>query len=201
MLVLSSPSGAGKTTISREILRRDGNLVMSVSVTTRSKRPAEVDGKDYIFVDDAAFEKMVCDGAFLEHAAVFGHKYGTPRAEVEKALRIGRDVLFDVDWQGTQQLRQSSREDLVGVFVLPPSVEELERRLRSRAQDSEDVVRKRMSKAAIEMSHYMEYDYILVNTDVNESVANVEAILWAERLRRKRQPGLPDFLRSLGVGS
>ena len=199
MLVLSSPSGAGKTTISREILRRDGNLVMSVSVTTRPKRPAEVEGRDYIFVDDSTFEKMAKESAFLEHAHVFGHNYGTPRAEVEKALRSGRDVLFDVDWQGTQQLRQSSREDLVGIFVLPPSVEELERRLRSRAQDSDEVVRKRMSKATVEISHYMEYDYILVNNDVNESVASVEAILRAERLRRSRQPGLPGFVRSLGV--
>ena len=199
MLVLSSPSGAGKTTISREILGRDGNLVMSVSVTTRPKRPAEVEGKDYIFVDDATFEKMVQNTAFLEHAQVFGHRYGTPRTEVEKALRSGRDVLFDVDWQGTQQLRQSSREDLVGIFVLPPSVEELERRLRSRAQDTDEVVRKRMSKATVEMSHYMEYDYILVNTDVNESVTSVQSILRAERLRRSRQPGLPNFVRSLGV--
>ena len=200
MLVLSSPSGAGKTTISREILRRDGNLVMSISVTTRPKRPGEVDGKDYIFVDDDKFESMARAGAFLEHALVFGHKYGTPREQVEKALRGGRDVLFDVDWQGTQQLRQSAGEDLVGVFVLPPSVEELENRLRARAQDSDEVVRKRMSKATIEMSHYMEYDYILVNVDVNESVANVEAILRAERLRRQRQTGLPAFMRSLGVG-
>jgi guanylate kinase len=201
MLVLSSPSGAGKSTVSRAILERDGNLVMSVSVTTRPRRPAEADGRDYIFVDEAAFRRMVDNGDFLEHARVFDHFYGTPRDRVEKALAAGRDVLFDVDWQGTQQLAQSARGDLVSVFILPPSMEELERRLRDRAQDSEDVVRRRMSRAAAEISHYAEYDYIIVNVDVADSVARVEAILAAERLRRQRQVGLAEFVRRMGVGS
>ena len=200
MLVLSSPSGAGKTTISRKLLEREAGLAMSVSVTTRPKRPGERDGVDYTFIDQAAFERMVAEGGLLEHATVFGNSYGTPRAAVAQALDQGRDVLFDIDWQGTQQLRESAREDLVSVFVLPPSTEELERRLHARAQDPEEVVRARMAKAADEMSHWPEYDYVIVNTDIEASVAAVREILHAERLRRERQIGLRDFVESLRGG-
>jgi guanylate kinase len=201
MLVLSSPSGAGKTTISRELLARDDNLTLSVSATTRPMRPGETEGVDYLFVDRARFDAMVAEGAFLEHATVFGHGYGTPRAAVESALALGRDVLFDIDWQGTQQVAEKAREDLVGVFILPPSTGELERRLRARAQDPDAVVRGRMAKAADEMSHWAEYDYIVVNEDVERSVAAVQSILEAERLRRDRQVGLRDFVESLRSGS
>jgi len=200
MLVLSSPSGAGKTTIAREIMSRDGNLRMSVSATTRPKRPGEVEGHDYFFVKEEDFRLMVNRQELLEYATVFGNLYGTPRAPVEESLDAGRDVLFDIDWQGTQQLREAAREDLVSVFILPPTTRELERRLKSRAQDSEAVVAGRMSKAADEMSHYPEYDYIIVNHDIEESVARVEAILTAERLRRERQLGLADFVRGLREG-
>ncbi len=200
MLVLSSPSGAGKTTIARELLGRDGGLTMSVSVTTRPPRPGEVDGEDYIFVDGDAFERMAAAGRFLEHAQVFEHRYGTPREPVEAALADGRDILFDVDWQGTQQLAESARDDLVRVFILPPSEAELESRLRARAQDSDEVVRERMSKAASEMSHWPEYDYIIVNADIGESVARIEAVLTAERLKRDRQKGLAEFVGSLSEG-
>ena len=200
MLVLSSPSGAGKTTIAREILSRDANLRISVSVTTRPKRPGEVEGHDYSFVEEEDFRQMVNRRELLEHAAVFGHLYGTPRAPVEESLAAGQDVLFDIDWQGTQQLHETAREDLVSVFILPPSTRELERRLKSRAQDSEGVVAQRMSKAADEMSHYPEYDYIIVNNDIKTSVVQVEAILTAERLRRERQVGLGDFVRGLREG-
>ena len=200
MLVLSSPSGAGKTTIAREILSRDDNLRMSVSATTRPKRPGEVEGHDYFFVKEEAFRLMVNRQELLESATVFGNLYGTPRAPVEESLAAGQDVLFDIDWQGTQQLRESAREDLVSVFILPPTTQELERRLRSRAQDSDAVVAGRMSKAADEMSHYPEYDYIIVNNDIKASVARVEAILTAERLRRERQIGLGDFVRGLREG-
>ena len=200
MLVLSSPSGAGKTSISRELLRRDRNLVMSVSATTRKKRPSETDGVDYKFVTATVFQEMIVNHDLLEHAKVFGNYYGTPKAPVDKALAEGRDVLFDIDWQGTQQLEESARADLVSVFVLPPSTAELERRLRTRAQDSEKVVAERMSKAADEMSHWFEYDYIIVNHDLSESVAKVEAILTAERSRRERQIGLADFVKSLREG-
>ena len=200
MLVLSSPSGAGKTTISRELLAKDGNLTMSVSVTTRPKRPGESDGADYVFVDQAKFDGMVQDGAFLEHATVFGHGYGTPRGPVDAALDEGRDVLFDIDWQGTQQMREKARDDLVSVFVLPPSTEELARRLHTRAQDPEDVVRDRMAKAADEMSHWPEYDYIVVNEDIAQSAAQVQAILLAERLKRERQVGLRNFVEGLREG-
>jgi guanylate kinase len=200
MLVLSSPSGAGKTTISRNLLKRDRNLTMSVSVTTRPKRPGEVEGQDYFFVDGTEFNLAVNKGELLEYAKVFGHYYGTPRAPVEKALGAGRDVLFDIDWQGTQQLKASARADLVSVFILPPSTAELEKRLKSRAQDSAKVVAERMSKAADEMSHWAEYDYIIVNRDVTESVARVEAILAAERMRRDRQVGLSDFVKGLREG-
>ena len=201
MLVLSSPSGAGKTTIARELLARDDNLTLSVSATTRPKRPGETEGVDYLFVDRARFDAMVAEGAFLEHATVFEHCYGTPKVAVEAALAAGRDVLFDIDWQGTQQVRGEAREDLVSVFILPPSTVELERRLRARAQDPEEVVRGRMAKAADEMSHYSEYDYIVVNEDVAEGVAEVTSILQAERLRRERQVGLHEFVESLRRGS
>ena len=202
MLVLSSPSGAGKTTISRQLLAREPNITMSVSVTTRPPRPGEVDGRDYVFIDDGEFRRMVGEGALLEHATVFGNSYGTPRAPVEAALAAGRDILFDVDWQGAQQLRQNARDDMAGVFILPPSAGELETRLRGRAQDSEDVIRGRMAKAAAEMSHWAEYDYIVVNRDVGESVAAVRAVLAAERLRRERQDGLAGFVTALsGEGS
>lgn len=197
MLVLSSPSGAGKTTISRALLERDHGIAMSVSATTRPPRPGEVDGVDYHFVPAERFRAMVESGEFLEHARVFDNSYGTPRAPVEQALRRGKDVLFDIDWQGTQQLAQNARADLVSIFILPPSVAELERRLRSRAQDSEEVVAKRMAKAADEMSHWREYDYIIVNHGIEESVQSVAAILHAERLRRDRQAGLAEFVARL----
>ena len=200
MLVLSSPSGAGKTTISRRLLDTDGNLSLSVSATTRPPRPGEVDGQDYFFVAQDRFDAMVSAGELLEHALVFGNRYGTPRAPVEQALEGGRDVLFDIDWQGTQQVREAAREDLVSVFILPPSTAELERRLHSRAQDSEEVVRARMAKAADEMSHWAEYDYIIINDDLENSVEQVEAILTAERLRRERRIGLRAFVETLRAG-
>ena len=201
MLVLSSPSGAGKTTISRRLLETDGNLSLSVSATTRPPRPGETEGADYFFVGAERFAEMVAAGELLEHALVFGNNYGTPRAPVEKALQAGGDVLFDIDWQGTQQVKETAREDLVSVFILPPSTEELERRLYARAQDSEEVVRGRMAKAADEMSHWAEYDYIIINDDVDKSVEQVEAILAAERLRRERRVGLRDFVERLRLGS
>jgi len=197
MLVLSSPSGAGKTTITRALLAQDPDITMSVSATTRAPRPGEIDGKDYRFVAMDQFQRMIAAGEFLEHARVFDNCYGTPRATVEEALSAGRDVLFDIDWQGTQQLEQNARTDLVSVFVLPPSVGELRRRLETRAQDSAEVVAKRMAKAGDEMSHWPEYDYIVVNTDVDRSVAAVTAILTAERLRRGRQAGMHDFVTRL----
>ena len=200
MMVLSSPSGAGKTTISRMLLERDSNLRMSISVTTRPRRPGEGEGRDYYFIDQMVFERMVQDGALLEHALVFGNRYGTPRAAVERMLAEGRDVLFDIDWQGTQQLAEKARDDLVSVFVLPPSTAELERRLRTRAADSEDEVQRRMSKASDEMSHWAEYDYVIVNRNLDDSVAKVQAILTAERLKRERQSGLSDFVRDLREG-
>jgi len=200
MLVLSSPSGAGKTTISRALLKRELNLTMSVSATTRPKRPGEVAGVDYTFIDPTEFNLMVNRREMLEHAQVFGNYYGTPRKPVEQALAAGKDVLFDIDWQGTQQLAQNARGDLVSIFILPPSTKELERRLNTRAQDSAEVVTKRMSRAAEEISHYREYDYIIVNQVVEDSVAEVQAILAAERLRRDRQVGLEDFVRALREG-
>ncbi len=201
MLVLSSPSGAGKTSISRALLERDPKLSLSISATTRPQRQGELDGTHYHFVTAVAFEEMVAEGARLEHARVFGHAYGTPRAPVERALADGSDVLFDVDWQGTQQLAERAREDLVSVFVLPPSTEELERRLRARARDPEEVVKARMAKATDEMSHWAEYDYVIVNRDLEDSVTAVQAILAAERLRRQRQVGLGDFVKTLDSGS
>lgn len=200
MLVISSPSGAGKSTIARALLARDSNLSMSVSMTTRTPRPGEVDGRDYIFVSEATYRAMVARDGFLEYATVFDNHYGTPRAPVEAAMAEGRDVLFDVDWQGTQQLRQNARADLVSVFILPPSRSELERRLRTRAQDPEEVVRRRMAKAADEMSHWAEYDYVVVNACVEEAVAGVEAILAAERLRRDRRIGLAAFVAAVSAG-
>ena len=198
MLVLSSPSGAGKTTISRKLLAIERErMLLSVSVTTRKPRPGEVDGRDYHFIDGARFAAMVAKGELLEHANVFGHSYGTPRAPVDATLAAGRDVLFDIDWQGTQQLRESARSDLVSIFVLPPNMTELERRLRERAQDSQEVVQGRMAKASDEMSHWAEYDYIVVNREIDASVAQVRAILTAERLKRERQVGLGDFVREL----
>ncbi len=197
MLVLSSPSGAGKTTISRLLLESEPNLSMSISVTTRPPRPAEIDGKDYFFVSEAHYHAMVADRALLEHARVFDNYYGTPKSHVENELGRGRDVLFDIDWQGTQQLAANARQDLVSIFVLPPSLTELARRLRERAQDSEDVVKKRMGRAADEMSHWPEYDYAIINHDVQESLARVKAILTAERLRRHRQTGLVEFVNGM----
>jgi guanylate kinase len=195
MLVLSSPSGAGKTTLARRLMDSDPDITMSVSVTTRAPRPGEQDGVDYIFVDQDDYDRRVQAGEFLEHAEVFNHSYGTPAQAVYGALEAGRDVLFDIDWQGTQQLAQNAPNDLVKVFILPPSNEELERRLRSRAQDPEDVVRSRMAKAATEISHWPEYDYIIVNEDLDTSFAQLEAILRAERSRRARMTGLTDFVQ------
>jgi guanylate kinase len=200
MLVLSSPSGAGKTTISRRLLESDSNLSLSISATTRPRRPAETDGTDYFFVSGERFAEMVEEGELLEYAVVFGNNYGTPRAPVEAALESGRDVLFDIDWQGTQQVREAARDDLVSVFILPPSNAELERRLHSRAQDSDEVVRSRMAKAADEMSHWAEYDYIIINDDLDKSVEQVEAILTAERLKRERRIGLRAFVEGLRLG-
>ena len=201
MLVLSSPSGAGKSTISRRLLESEPNLVMSVSATTRPRRPGEVDGRDYYFVDPTEFNLMVNRGELLEHAKVFGNYYGTPRLPVEEALRAGRDVLFDIDWQGTQQIEGVAGQDLVSVFILPPSTRELERRLRARAQDSDEVVATRMAKAADEISHYPEYQYIILNDDLDHSTIAVRAILAAERLRRERLVGLTDFVKGLRDGS
>jgi guanylate kinase len=197
MLVLSSPSGAGKTTLSRLLLERDPAIDLSISVTTRPPRPGEVDGRDYHFIDRAKFEAMIKAGELLEWAQVFGNGYGTPRGPVVAALAAGRDVLFDIDWQGTQQLSEKGRNDLVSVFVLPPSVPDLEQRLKMRAQDAPDVIRARMAKAADEMSHWAEYDYVVVNRVVEDAFADVRAILAAERLKRERQPGLSAFVRSL----
>ena len=197
MLVLSSPSGAGKTTLARGLLATDSNIAMSVSVTTRKPRPGEVDGQDYHFVDTQGFGEMRNRGALLEHAKVFDNYYGTPRQPVEEALRGGHDVLFDIDWQGTQQLQEAAADDLVKVFILPPTAAELEKRLNSRAQDSAEVVAGRMAKASDEISHYPEYDYIIVNEDAEASLSQLRAILTAERLKRGRQTGLSDFVKTL----
>ena len=196
-LVLSSPSGAGKSSIAAGLLAREPELEMSVSVTTRPKRPGEVDGKDYHFIDHAAFHRLVAEDALLEHAVVFNNFYGTPRARVEAVLAAGRDVLFDIDWQGTQELASRMRRDLVTVFILPPSAAELKRRLTQRAADSPEVIAGRMAKAGGEMSHFAEYDYVLVNSDLQESIAIVRAILTAERQRRERIIGLVEFVRGL----
>lgn len=200
MFVISSPSGAGKTTISRALLERDSAIEMSVSVTTRPRRPGEVDGRDYRFIDKTEFNLMINRGELLEYAKVFDHYYGSPKQQILKALEGGRDILFDIDWQGTQQLAESAREELVSVFVLPPTTQELERRLVARSQDSLEVVSSRMSQASSEMSHYREYDYVLINRNIEESVANIQAILAAERLRRDRLVGLGEFIKGLREG-
>jgi guanylate kinase len=197
MLVLSSPSGAGKTTLSRKLLESDPGLELSISITTRKQRPGEIDGRDYHFVDAARFDAMAQQDDLLEWAWVFGNRYGTPRAPVEEALVQGRDVLFDIDWQGTQQLREKTGRDLVSIFVLPPSIPDLERRLRTRAQDSDQVIHARMAKAADEMSHWPEYDYVVINSDIDHAFREVQSILAAERLKRERQIGLSDFVRRL----
>jgi guanylate kinase len=200
MLVLSSPSGAGKTTLSRQLLDNDSHIQLSVSCTTRAKRPSEKDGADYKFLDTASFRGMIDRGEFLEHARVFDHYYGTPRAPVEAALDSGRDMLFDIDWQGTQQLKEKGREDLVTVFILPPSTRDLERRLITRAQDSPETVAQRMAKAADEMSHWAEYDYVIINRDIATSLTELKSILTAERLKRERQFGLSAFVKALREG-
>jgi guanylate kinase len=197
MLVLSSPSGAGKTTLSRRLLDDDGDVSLSVSVTTRPPRRGEIDGRDYHFIDKARFHDMVRRGELLEWAKVFDYHYGTPKRLVHEVLAQGRDVLFDIDWQGTQQLREKAAGDLVSIFVLPPSIPDLEQRLRTRAQDSDDVIHARMAKAADEMSHWAEYDYVVINKDIEDAFAEVQAILKAERLKRERQAGLSAFVRDL----
>jgi len=197
MLVLSSPSGAGKTTLSRKLLASDPSVAMSISTTTRSPRSGEEEGKDYFFVSPSVFQQMADSDAFLEHALVFGNHYGTPREPVQLALAKGRDVLFDIDWQGTQQLRQRAGDDLVSIFVLPPSHEELERRLRVRAQDAEDVVQARMAKANNEISHWAEYDYVVINDDLDSTLVKIRTILDAERMKRGRQTGIAEFARKL----
>jgi guanylate kinase len=197
MLVLSSPSGAGKTTLSRKLLAGDDGITLSVSATTRPPRAGEVDGTDYSFVTPEQFAAMVDAGELLEWATVFGNRYGTPRAPVEAALSAGRDVLFDIDWQGTQQLREASAADVVSVFILPPGLAELERRLHTRAADSADVIAGRMARARDEIGHWAEYDYVLVNEDVDTCLAHIRAILHAERLVRERQVGLHGFVRKM----
>jgi len=200
LLVLSSPSGAGKTTITRRLLERDSTLSISVSVTTRPARPGEIDGKDYDFIDQATFDRMVAGGQLLEHATVFGHCYGTPRQPIEAAIGEGRDIVTDIDWQGTQQLAESVRDDIVTIFVLPPNAQALEARLRTRAQDSDAVVAARMAKSSEEMSHWSEYQYFIINDDLDISVGQAQAIVTAERLKRARQLGLADFVTRLRGG-
>lgn len=198
IMVLSSPSGAGKTTLTRLLLEEDRNLTLSISVTTRPKRPNETEGVHYHFVDQARFDAMAASGDLLEYAQVFGNAYGTPRRQVEEALVTGRDVITDIDWQGTQQLAQSAlKQDLVKVFILPPSLVELERRLTARNEDSKETVAGRMAKAQDEMSHWAEYDYVIVNRDLDESLAVLRAILGAERAKRERQVGLVEFMRGM----
>ncbi|MEO1240468.1 MAG: guanylate kinase [Pseudomonadota bacterium] len=197
MFILSSPSGAGKTTLADRILTKDGEVALSISATTRVRRPGETHGKDYFFVSEEEFFRMRDNNEFLEWANVFGHYYGTPRSLVEDTLRQGKDVLFDIDWQGAQQLDEVAGEDVVKVFILPPSREELERRLRKRAQDPEDVVQKRMKKADAEISHWAEYDYVIVNYDLDESEELLRSILFAERLKRRRQVGLAAIVKNM----
>lgn len=201
MFVLSSPSGAGKTTLSRMLLQKDESLALSISYTTRAMRPNEREGVDYCFTSKEEFKKMVGKGAFLEHAEVFGNYYGTPVEQVREMLGKGTDVLFDIDWQGTRQLTENARDDVVSIFILPPSMEELELRLRKRAQDGEEVVKHRMSKAHIEISHWYEYDYVIVNRDLEDSLQKIYSILRAERLRRVRQEGLTGFVEQLLKGA
>jgi guanylate kinase len=200
LIVLSSPSGAGKSTISRMLQDADPHITMSISATTRPIRPGEVDGRDYHFVDEAEFQRMVHAGEFAEWAPVFDYHYGSPQAPIKSALRDGRDVIFDIDWQGTQQLHAAMGEDLVRVFILPPSMDELDRRLRTRGTDTEEVIASRMQRAAAEISHWAEYDYVLINEDMDECLGEVRSILAAERLKRWRQAGLVSFVRDL-VGS
>ena len=200
LLVLSSPSGAGKTTITRRLLECDPTLSLSISVTTRPRRPSEVYGKDYHFIAQAEFDRMVAAGELLEHAAVFGHCYGTPRGPIDAAIAAGRDVVTDIDWQGTQQVSASLSGDLVTIFILPPSTAALEARLRTRAQDSDAVVAQRMAKSSEEMSHWPEYHYVIVNDDLAASVAQAQAIVTAERLSRDRQVGLAEFVTRLRGG-
>jgi guanylate kinase len=200
MLVLSSPSGAGKTTLSRQLLDNDKQIQLSVSCTTRQKRPSERDGVDYRFVDTPTFRGMIERKQFLEYAEVFGNYYGTPRGPVDEALNAGKDMLFDIDWQGTQQLKDKGRADLVTVFILPPSTRDLEKRLLTRAQDPKEIVAQRMAKAADEMSHWAEYDYVVVNSDIGTSLTNLKAILTAERLKRERQVGMSGFVKALREG-
>ncbi|MBY0272560.1 MAG: guanylate kinase [Alphaproteobacteria bacterium] len=197
MLVLSSPSGAGKTTIARKVLESEDELVLSISVTTRPKRSSEKEGSDYFFVDEGIFSQMVDTKQFLEHAQVYGYYYGTPRATIEELLAMGTDVLFDIDWQGTQQLKQTALNDLVSVFILPPTIEDLEKRLYTRGEDSEEVVRKRMRQAQHECSHWAEYDYVIINEALEESIQKVRSIVQAERLKRRRQIGLVNFVNRL----
>ena len=201
MFVLSSPSGAGKTTLSRLLIERMPGLTLSVSATTRPMRPGEVEGSDYLFVDQARFEAMVKRDELLEWATVFDNRYGTPRAPVEHALSAGTDVLFDIDWQGTQQLREKARADVVSVFILPPSAADLEKRLHTRAQDSDAVIRGRMSRATHELSHWAEYDYIVINHDIEDAFAEVQSILKAERLKRERRTGLTTFVRDVAAAA
>lgn len=199
MLILSSPSGAGKTTLSRRLLSENTDISMSISATTRSPRPGEVDGKDYLFVTPDRFNEMIEMGHFYEHAKVFDHKYGTPKAPVDEALSAGKDVLFDIDWQGAQQLGETAQGDVVKVFILPPSVIALAERLRTRAQDSEEVVQRRMAKAEDEISHWAEYEYVLINDDLDACFEQLQDILRTERLRRHRQTGLSSFVRGLQI--
>ena len=197
MLVLSSPSGAGKTSLSRQLLESDPETSLSISATTRPRRGDEVDGKDYIFVNEEEFARRIQAGELLEYATVFGHSYGTPRQAVEDSLETGRDVLFDIDWQGTQQLQDKSKGDVVRIFILPPSMEALEKRLRTRGQDSDEIVASRMQQAATEISHWAEYDYVLVNRDFDECLSQIKEILEVERMRRSRRPGLVEFVKGL----
>jgi guanylate kinase len=200
MLVVSSPSGAGKTSITRRLLELEPEVTLSVSVTTRRQRPSEVDGVHYHFIDEARFSAMVARGELLEHALVYGNHYGTPRGAVETALAAGRDVLFDIDWQGAQQLRGSASDDMVGAFILPPSIPELARRLTTRAEDSDDTVRYRLAQVANDVTHWAEYEYVLINRDLEESVGALRAILGAERLRRRRHPALNEFVQQFRAG-
>ena len=200
LVVLSSPSGAGKSTLTRKLLAEDEHMSMSVSATTRSPRPGEIDGKHYFFISKDKFGSMIDQGEFLEHAKVFDNYYGTPSAPVEEALESGRDVLFDIDWQGAQQLTQAAADDLVRVFILPPDMRELERRLRTRAQDSDDVIAKRMAKSEAEISHWAEYDYVIVNRDIDAAMDELRMIIAAERMARRRQLWLQPFIRSLISG-
>ena len=197
MLVISSPSGAGKTTLARKLLEQDDNIKLSVSVTTRKPRNSEENNKDYIFVNKEIFQEMVKNNDFLEFAKVFGNNYGTPRTPVENRINNGKDVLFDIDWQGTQALRETEPKHLVSVFILPPSTKELEIRLKSRGQDSDEEVKRRMAEANSEITHWAEYDYIIINYEIEKTLKKLKSILITERLKRERQVGLSDFVRRL----